>query len=77
MEHGFREGCKFRARHAAPQNSHQPCCNLVVRDAFVRSALDKRINFFAGQFDGFAFFADDVNSAHRLESCARLAFCPN
>ena len=77
MEHGFGESCKFGARHAAPQNGHQPCGNLVIRDVVVRSAFNEKINFFAGQLDGIAFFTDDVNSAHSLESSARLAFCRN
>ena len=48
MQHGFGERREFGARHAAPQNGHQPCGYLIIRDAFVRGAFNEKINFFAG-----------------------------
>ena len=38
--------------------------NLIIGDAVVGGAVDEERDFFAGEFRGIAFLANNVNSAH-------------
>src|SRR4029077_11385199 len=73
MKHSFGERGEFGARHASPENRHQPGGKLIIGNAIVRGAFDQEIDFFAGEFDCVALLANDVNGTHGVRSSARLA----
>ena len=54
-------------------NGHQPCGKLVIGNGIVRGAANEELDFLGDEFPGVSLLADDVNSAHRLESSAKAS----
>src|SRR5437016_13585243 len=64
VKHHFGEGRELGAVHAADAHGHKPCGHLVVGYFAARVAGDQKIDFFAGEFTGVTFLADQVDGAH-------------
>ena len=64
MKHCLGERGKLRAAHPAPNHSHQPSGNLIIRNMPTRNSINKELDFFAGKFRGVSLFANKVNSSH-------------
>ena len=65
--HRLGERERLDARHAPDAHGHQPCGHLVVGYFTARVAGNEEVDFFAGEFPGITFFADQVDSAHAFE----------
>ena len=67
VKHHFGERRQLGAVHTADPHSHQPCGHLIIRYVAARITGNQKIDFFAGEFPGIAFFADQVDGAHAFE----------
>src|SRR6202030_4140124 len=64
VKHHLGESREFGAAHAANPHGHEPCSHLVIGYFAARVAGNEKIDFFAGEFSGITFFADQVDGAH-------------
>ncbi len=68
VQHDFGERRKLGAVHAADPHRHQPGGHLIIRYVAACVTGNQKIDLFAGEFPGIAFFADQVDGAHAFES---------
>src|SRR5258708_29097874 len=64
IEHDWGEGRELGAAHSAHPRGHEPRGHLVIGNCPPGVAGNQKIDFFAGEFPGITFLADQVDGAH-------------